>query len=135
MLTINLQANNEGSHGIPGPVVTLKWTSPGNDYDLGQATDYSIKCYTDPKNLLEGTGFSQKAISVPLDQLPLPMPSGTVQRTTVKVPWADQVFYYGITASDRAGNTGPVSNLVPVYVKSPPPKTSSTEATVLLFKV
>ena len=76
---------------MPGPVVTLKWTSPGNDYDLGQATDYSIKCYTDPKILLEGSGFSQKAISVPLEQLPVPMPSGTVQRTTVKVPWADEV--------------------------------------------
>ena len=138
-----------------GPVVTLKWTSPGNDYDLGQATDYSIKCYTDPKILLEGSGFSQKAISVPLEQLPVPMPSGTVQRTTVKVPWADEVsigtvlsnydlnnpnffvkvFYYGIAASDKSGNTGPVSNLVPVYVESPPQTTTSSDPAVLLFKV
>ena len=78
---------------------------------------------------MEGDGFSQKAIAAgPPDRLPVPMPAGSVQRTTLKVPWADQVFYYGISAADRAGNDGPVSNLVPVYVASPPQPTATSAA-------
>ena len=47
--------------------------------------------------------------------LPAPEPYGTPQSATVGLPWANEVFYCGLAATDEAGNRGPVSNLVPVY--------------------
>ena len=38
-----------------------------------------------------------------------------MQSATVGLPWANEVFYCGLVASDEAGNRSPVSNLVPVY--------------------
>ena len=52
--------------------------------------------------------------------------------------WNYQVFYYGIMATDKAGNQGRVSNLVPVFVAAPlpQPKTSESNSTAeLVFKV
>ena len=47
--------------------------------------------------------------------LPVPEPYRPPQSATVGLPWANEVFYCGLAATDEAGNRGPVSNLVPVY--------------------
>ena len=116
-------------------LATFSWTSPGNDYDAGQAEAYEMRCYTDVDTLYNA--FDEKAIPVHASLLPLPMPSGTVQKATVNVPWANQVFYFGIVAVDKAGNVGKVSNVVPVFI--PEVTTTTTEkvnsTAELMFKV
>ena len=70
--------------------------------------------------------------------LPIPMAAGTVQKATVKVPWTNEVFYYGIIAVDEVGNRGQVSNIVSVFK----PEITTTEAVMnqtehgeMVFKV
>ena len=60
--------------------------------------------------------------------LPAPAQYGTAQSATVGLPWANEVFYCGLVASDEAGNRSPVSNLVPVYAAE---FTTTTDASLV----
>lgn len=121
----------------PNLLITFEWTAPGNDFDQGQADKYEMRCYTDVETMREA--FDQKAIPVHESLLPVPMPAGTRQRASVNVPWANDVFYYGLVAIDRVGNVGPVSNLIPVFIPevtttTPSPAENNSTAE-LIFKV
>ena len=94
---------------------TLSWSAPGGDFNLGKATSYEVRCYTNAE-ALSNTNFAQMGIPVHDSLLPEPGDYGTVQTATVGLPWANEVFYYGLVALDESGNRSPVSNLVPVYV-------------------
>ena len=105
--------------------VTVEWTSPGNDYDNGKAFRYEIRCYTNREALRE-ENFADMGILVHTSLIPVPDEYGTTQRSTVGIPWPNEVFYYAIVAYDEAGNRGQVSNVVPVYaVENPPTPTPS----------
>ena len=93
---------------------TLKWSAPGSDYDMGQADSYEIRCYTNAEALSE-TNFGNMGIPVHDSLLPAPGLPGDEQTATVMLPWANEVFYYGLVTLDPSGNRGPVSNLIPVY--------------------
>merc|ERR1711902_124056 len=110
---------------------TLEWTAPGDDYNLGRAFSYEIKCYTNPSVLMNDFN---KAIPVPPiheSLLPTPKEAGITQSITVALPWANEVFYYAIIAVDEANNKGQVSNWVPVYVE----EIKTTTQLDLTFKV
>ena len=110
---------------------TLQWTAPGDDYNLGRAFSYEIKCYTNPSVLMNDFN---KAIPVPPiheSLLPTPKEAGITQSITVALPWANEVFYYAIIAVDEANNKGQVSNWVPVYVE----EIKTTTQLDLTFKV
>lgn len=116
------------------------WTAPGSDYDSGTASLYQIRCYTDRSALNDSL-----AILVHASLTPMPLPAGSVQRTSVAVPWPNQLFYYGnkvqlyltemnltlplfptaVVAVDPSGLTGQISNIVPVYIHEPPPPPTS----------
>lgn len=68
----------------------LAWTSPGSNFDRGTASLYQIRCYTDRTALNDSL-----AILVHASLTPIPLPAGSLQRTTVAVPWPNQLFYYG----------------------------------------
>ncbi len=103
---------------------TLTWSAPGNDLDSGKAAKYEIRCYTNQKALSDETFFEQ---GIPVHESLLPSPGnfGEEQTATVALPWANEVFYYGLVAVDEAGNRSPVSNLVPVYAAEVPSTTES----------
>ena len=101
--------------------VELGWTAPGSDYDSGTAAIYEIRCYTDRSALND----SASAILVHASLTPLPAAAGTWQRSSVAVPWPNQLFYYAVVAVDASANRGRVSNIVPVYIyEAPPPPTT-----------
>ena len=97
--------------------VTLQWSAPGGDFDLGKADSYEVRWYTNAEGLSD-TNFAQMGIGYDVHESLLPQPGdyGQVQTATVNLPWANAVFYYGLVTLDAAGNRSPVSNLVPVYV-------------------
>jgi hypothetical protein len=93
---------------------TLTWSAPGGDLDAGKAARYEMRCYTNA-DALTGKNFATMGIPVHESLLPVPAEYGTRQVATVGLPWANEVFYYGIVAHDDAGNRGLVSNLIPVF--------------------
>jgi len=42
---------------------------------------------------------------------------GVREEIDAAVPWAGQVFYYGVVAIDAAGNRGAVSNLIAAHIE------------------
>ena len=108
--------------------VLLGWTAPGSDYDSGTASIYEIRCYTDRSALND----SSSAILVHASLTPLPAQAGTWQRSSVAVPWPNQLFYYAVVALDASANRGAVSNIVPAYIyEAPPPPTTLPPATIV----
>jgi hypothetical protein len=104
--------------------VTLKWTAPGNDYDQGTAFRYEVRCYTN-REALRDENFTDMGILVHASLVPIPEVAGKEQRSTVGIPWPNEVFYYAIVAYDEEGNRGQVSNVIAVYAEerlpAPPP--------------
>ena len=99
--------------------VTLTWTAPGNDYDFGKAFRYEIRCYTNREALRE-ENFTDMGILVHTSLIPVPEEYGAEQRSTVGIPWPNEVFYYAIVAYDEEGNRGQVSNVVSVFAEEKP---------------
>ena len=93
---------------------TLRWSAPGGDFNLGMADSYEIRCYSNAEALSD-TNFANMGIPVHDSLLPQPGQVGVEQTATVNLPWANEVFYYGLVAVDASGNRSPVSNLIPVY--------------------
>lgn len=93
---------------------TLTWSAPGGDLDKGRASRYEMRCYTNAE-ALTAKNFQTMGIPVHESLLPVPGDYGTEQSATVGLPWANELFYYGIVAFDEAGNRGEISNLIPVY--------------------
>ena len=110
--------------------VTLSWTSPGDDFTLGKAFRYEIRCFTAQEALSE-ENFGEQGILIHSSLVPSPEPAGTEQRCTVGVPWPSEVFYYSIVAFDSAGNRGEVSNSIAVYVEEP--ITTTNEPSTIKF--
>ena len=88
--------------------ISLTWSAPGGDYDQGQARGYLVGCHTDPEYLNQ-TNFASKAILVHAAESLVAQPFGSLESLEAGVPWAGQLFYYGVVAVDAAGNQGPVS--------------------------
>lgn len=107
---------------------SLVWSAPGGDFDQGKAARYEIRCYTN-QDALSSANFESMGIPVHESLLPAPAAYGTEQTATVGLPWANEIFFYGLVAVDAAGNRGPVSNLVPVFARE---VSTTTNATTLL---
>ena len=107
------------SYGPAPLLASLSWTAPGGDLSTGQAASYEIRCYTNRESLGEAS-FSQTGIPVHASAVPRPAPAGAQETTALTLPWANEVFYYGVVAVDEEGNRSPVSNLVPVFAREAP---------------
>ena len=114
-----------------GLLVTLHWTAPSGDFNVGNtpAYRYEIRCATRPEALFEES-YQQRSIPVHTSLVPIPLPPGSEQRCTVGVPWHGQDFYYAVLAIDAAGNRGLISNTVTISISAPSstpiPKVTST---------
>ena len=96
--------------------VNLQFTSPGDDYNMGQAQSYEIRCHTSPE-ALSTQNFPSDGLVIPLENKP--EPAGNLEVVQVPVPWIGETWYYGIVAIDNAGNRGKISNLAAVFIPLP----------------
>ena len=91
--------------------IELSWTATGDDFNLGTASFYELRCFTSADNLLLNEGHP-----VHESILPTPSSSGSRQTASVNLPFANKVFYYTINAVDEAGNAGQASNAAAAFV-------------------
>jgi Subtilase family len=91
--------------GGRGPGLTLTWTAPGGDHQLGSAARYDIRMARTP---ITETSFWH-ARSLP--GAPRPAQAGTRQKVVLPAPRAG-VTYIAIRAIDAAGNTSALSDVV-----------------------
>ena len=94
--------------------VSLAWTAPGDDLVEGTASYYKLKCSTNRTKLV--VEFDQTA-DLALSDLPHPAPAGARQTADLLLEAANTLYYCALIAGDEAGNEGPVSNLVTVFVR------------------
>ncbi len=85
--------------------LTLTWTAPGDDGDLGTAYEYDIRHSTSP---MDAASFPA---AVRIDAAPLPAPAGTRQNMTVTGLQPGTTYYLGLRTADEAGNWSLLSNI------------------------
>lgn len=102
--------------------VTFQWTAVGDDFDQGTAYAYELRLASN-KTWLKSTALFQQAEVLP--GAPAPRPSGDqMDLTLMDFDRYDRWFYAAIRAVDRRGNRGRISNLVRLWMPSPPTTTT-----------
>ena len=83
-------------------VARFEWTATGDDFDLGAAERYEVRCYSghsvQQEQQLDKDGIRVEAAEGAL--LPMPARYGATQRVNLTVPWPNEVFFYAIIAVD-----------------------------------
>jgi hypothetical protein len=85
--------------------VTLSWTAPGDDENLGTAKNYDLR-YS--KNPIVGNADFENATKV--SSPPLPEIAGTGQTFTVENLESKETYYFAIKTSDEVENWSEISN-------------------------
>jgi len=97
--------------------VTLVWTAPGDDGNIGTAAAYEMRYSTSAITI--GNWSSATAVS----NLPAPQPAGTRQSVTVQGLTSGTTYYFAVRTRDDANNWSPLSNILVwnwVYDTAPP---------------
>lgn len=92
--------------GADADSVTMSWTAPGDDNNVGTASVYDMRYSTSPITL----GNWNNARTVP--GLPAPLASGTRQTVRVRNLSTDSTYYFAIRTRDDASNWSGLSNVV-----------------------
>ncbi|MCL4130104.1 UNVERIFIED_CONTAM: hypothetical protein GTU68_027026 [Idotea baltica] len=103
--------------------VSFAWTTPGGDYDYGQADSYKVLVNKDLQRLRDKTGDI-------LEGWPAPLPADSIQQHTITWKDYDKLYYLGIFAVDSNGNAALLSNVVEIFVPSPSTSAPSTMVTM-----
>jgi len=85
--------------------ITLTWTAPGDDNNIGTASQYDIRYSTAP---ITAENFSQ-ATAVP--NPPLPQTAGTLENFEVMGLNQDTLYYFAMKTADEVPNWSGISNL------------------------
>jgi hypothetical protein len=96
------------------PSVTLDWTAPGDDRDVGTATSYTMKFSSiKPDTASVATMNSWwSAAGGTVRNMPEPLIAGTKQRVTVTFAFVGgQTYYFVMKACDEKGNCSAYSNV------------------------
>jgi chitodextrinase len=88
--------------------ITLNWTAPGDDGDVGQATAYDVRYSTSP---ITDQNWDS---ATPVDGEPAPSPAGSVESFTRDGLQPSTTYYFAIKTSDEAGNWSGLSNVATV---------------------
>ncbi|NOT32618.1 MAG: hypothetical protein HOP12_00435 [Candidatus Eisenbacteria bacterium] len=101
--------------------VTLAWTSPGDDANVGTATTYDVRMSTAP---ISAGNFDA---ATALGGLPTPLSAGTRQTARVSGLTRGTTYYFAIKTVDDVGNWSGISNVVRFdwVIDSAPPGTPS----------
>jgi Tol biopolymer transport system component/subtilisin family serine protease len=89
-----------------GRSITLQWTAPGDDGDAGRAALYELRFADGDLSAPAQFAAGYKLVA------PATAPAGTTQTATVQVPYRHTSGFIGLRAIDKAGNAGPVSQVV-----------------------
>jgi len=106
---------------IPWPVgaqvasITVRWTAPGDDGDIGAASSYDMRWSSVPPDTTNAVAFSvwfTSAASVP--NMPAPALAGTPQSVVVAPVGgfvSGQTYYFVIRSRDERDNVSLLSNV------------------------
>ena len=92
--------------GAGADSVSLTWTAPGDDGNIGTATQYDMRVSTSTITLANWNA----ATAVP--GLPAPLANGSRQTAIVRSLTRGTTYYFAIRTRDDAGNWSGISNLV-----------------------
>ncbi|XP_059078811.1 calcium-activated chloride channel regulator 1-like [Tigriopus californicus] len=96
-------------------LVSLIWTAPGDDLNLGQANFYRIFCGLSREDL----SFDD-CVAVRSGLVRFSHEAGTREEITFPLAIIGVPVYFGIKAYDNVGNSGSMSNVAEVFVPGPP---------------
>ena len=86
--------------------VTLAWTAPGDDGNVGTAASYEVRMSSSP--ITAGNWSGASLVSGP----PSPRPAGTRQSHVVRGLTRGTTYYFAIRAADESNNVAGISNVV-----------------------
>ena len=92
--------------------VTLTWTAPGDDGNVGQASQYQFRYSTSP---ITAQTFGSATI---LSNAPAPQPAGTQQSWTVTGLQPSTTYFFAMKALDEVGNVSAISNIASITTTS-----------------
>lgn len=104
--------------------VSFTWTAPGGNYDYGKAETYKVLVNKNLQKLRDEVGTY-------LEGWPAPLSAHSIQQHTITWKDYDKVYYLGMFAIDTSGNAAILSNIVEIFVPSPPTSSPSTLVTIL----
>ena len=105
------------AQGGVADTVSLAWSAPGDDGQLGTATAYELRISFLP---IDETTWSAATV---VAGTPVPQPAGTPQRMVVGGLTPGTTYYFAIKTVDESGNWSLLSNVVRwdgVYDSAPP---------------
>ena len=98
---------------VPSPAwsdsITLTWTAPGDDGNLGRSTSYEMRYATSPVSGADTLGWWQQAAS--LGVLPPPQTAGSREQFTVAGLVTGTTYYFVLRTSDEVPNMSGFSNV------------------------
>jgi len=86
--------------------ITLLWTAPGDDGNVGTAAVYDLRYGSDSVTVATWTNATQ------VSGEPVPRPAGTTETHLLTLPPGK--YWFAIRARDEAGNQSGPSNIVSV---------------------
>lgn len=102
------------------PSITIDWTAPGDDGDVGTATSYEIRwSATQPDTNNAAAMLTWWAAATVVTGAPAPAVAGTPQSMIVAPAGgfpAGRTYYFGIRATDDFGNVSPISNIAAKFL-------------------
>jgi chitodextrinase len=97
--------------------VTLVWTAPGDDGQIGTASSYEIRYSPSP---ITTSNWGQSTL---VPGAPAPQIAGTRQSVTIQGLTQGTTYYFAMRTQDDAGNWAPLSNVLRwdwIYDTAPP---------------
>jgi hypothetical protein len=91
--------------GATGTTLSLRWTAPGDDGNVGTATSYDIRYSTSP---ITNANF---ASATAVTGEPVPAVAGTVQTMTIAGLSGSTTYYIAMKTTDNASNVSGLSNV------------------------
>lgn len=85
--------------------VTLNWTAPGDDGNIGRAASYNLRFSTSP--ITDGN-FSQ---ATAVTTVPPPSPAGSTEAMTIIGLQPATTYFFALKTTDAAGNVSALSNV------------------------
>lgn len=111
--------------------ITLDWTAPGDDGNVGTASSYEMRWSTtrpDTTGLAAAGPSGTTAVNswwaaaTVVGSMPAPLVAGTTQTKTVTGSFTPNTYYFLMKACDEVPNCSPYSNLAAkVIVDTTPP--------------
>jgi len=100
--------------------ITLTWTAPGDDLDVGTASLYDLR-YSDSPITEANWGQATRAIGEPTPKI-----AGSTETFTVSGLYPDTLYYFAIKAADEVPNWSTLSPVITGHTLegSPPPDTT-----------